>query len=129
MTDHIAAKGASLLRAALCAALIAAPMIPAGCTRPSRGPFPSEQGVTFSVRAPGAKRVAIAGSFNTWDRNRDLLSGPDSNGWWSITLPLGPGRHEYLFLVDGSTWLADPHGTATADDGFGGKNSVLYLQR
>lgn len=107
--------------------LLSFAVIAGGCAA-YRGPVAANDGVVFKVRLPQAKQVNITGSFNGWDRSKDRLSGPDEDGWWSITLPLGPGRHEYLFLIDGSTWLVDPHGTATADDGFGGKNSVLYLQ-
>jgi len=99
-----------------------------GCAARYTGPFMDEQGVTIKIKAPEASRVQIAGTFNRWDPGTHALSGPDKKGWWSITLPLGPGRHEYLFLIDGTRWVPDPHGRTTVDDGFGGKNSVLYLQ-
>lgn len=120
-------KNAALLRAIMAAAMSIALMLPAGCAFPYKAPILSEKGITFKVRVPGAQQVAIVGSFNNWNRDKDVMSGPDSDGWWSITLPLSPGRHEYLFLIDGTTWHLDPHGTGIADDGFGGKNSVLYL--
>jgi hypothetical protein len=37
------------------------------------------------------------------------------------------GRHEYLFLVDRTTWLLDPYAGISANDGFGGKNGIIYL--
>lgn len=98
----------------------------AGCAKYT-GPMWGERGVTFMMNAPGARQAAIAGSFNGWDKERDRLSGPDKAGWWTITLPLGFGRYEYLFLVNGTQWVLDPYALITADDGFGGKNGVLSV--
>ncbi len=120
-------KKAAFLRMIMAAGMIVALMLPAGCAFPYKAPIVGEKGITFKVRVPGAKNVSIAGSFNRWDREKDQMSGPDRGGWWSITLPLSPGRHEYLFLIDGETWHLDPHGVGISDDGLGGKNSVLYL--
>ena len=54
-------------------------------------------------RVPGARSVALVGSFNRWDSTVHLLQrGPD--GWWTIGMWLPPGEHEYLFLVDGVPW-------------------------
>jgi hypothetical protein len=88
-----------------------------------------ERGITFMMNAPDARQVTIVGSLNGWDKEHDLLFGPDKSGWWTITLPLGVGRHEYLFLVDHTKWLLDPYARVTADDGFGGKNGILYVGR
>jgi hypothetical protein len=92
-----------------------------------RGPMADEHGVTFKVKVPTAHNVSIVGTFNDWDRERDRLAGPDRDGWWSITQPLGAGRHEYLFLVDGGEWLFDPHAAGVAEDGFGGRNAVVTV--
>lgn len=80
------------------------------------------------MSAPGAKKVAIAGSFNQWDAGRDFLSGPDDEGNWTVFLPLKEGRYEYLYQVDGRKWVADPEAPSEAD-GFGGKNSVVLVGR
>ncbi|PIU17879.1 MAG: hypothetical protein COT16_03885 [Elusimicrobia bacterium CG08_land_8_20_14_0_20_44_26] len=45
---------------------------------------------------------------------------------WEATLNLSPGTHHYKFVVDGN-WLPDPNNPNTAEDGFGGQNSVLNL--
>lgn len=81
----------------------------------------------FSVKAQNAKRVALAGSFNQWDADKDLLSGPDQNGVWSIFIPLTDGRYEYLFLIDEAQWLLDPYGPSV-EDGLGGRNSVISIK-
>lgn len=79
------------------------------------------------VFAPDAETVSLVGSFNRWDKDVDRMTGPDEKGWWRIALPLESGRHEYLFLIDGKRWMRDPQVPSVVDDGFGGKNSVLYL--
>ncbi|MDA8078687.1 MAG: glycogen-binding domain-containing protein [Nitrospiraceae bacterium] len=87
-----------------------------------------DDGVRFSIKAPDAKKVAIAGSFNQWDTEKDTLAGPDEEGRWSIVLPLAEGRYEYLFFIDSGKWVADPD-SPSADDGLGGKNSVFVLKK
>ncbi len=99
-----------------------------GCAAEHRGPEPVDNGVRFFLHAPAARSIAISGSFNRWDTTKDLLAGPDSNGDWSIVLPLHEGRHEYLFIMDGKTWLADP-AVPSVDDGLGGKNSVIIIRK
>ena len=89
---------------------------------PARNP----DAVTFSLLKPEAREVALAGSFNQWDRERHRLAGPDRNGRWAITLPLAPGRYEYLFVVNSTDWTPDP-AAPSVSDGFGGKNSVLLV--
>jgi 1,4-alpha-glucan branching enzyme len=86
------------------------------------------QGVRFALPAPKAISVAVAGSFNGWDAGAHRLAGPDEHGIWTVTLPLPPGRYEYLFVINGTEWAADPSAPAV-DDGFGGRNSVIVVGR
>lgn len=72
-----------------------------------------------------AKEVYVAGSFNGWVPQKSPLS-PTGNGRWVGDLAVGPGRYEYLFVVDGQ-WLPDPNARETVDNPFGGKNSVLVV--
>ncbi len=99
-----------------------------GCSLKYLGPHQEDGGFRFSLKARGAKKVAIAGSFNQWDTGRDLLSGPDNDGVWTVVLPLTEGRYEYLFLVDGTKWVLDPE-APFEDDGFGGRDSVVVVGR
>lgn len=99
-----------------------------GCSLKHAGPELVDGGVRFSFAAGDAKKVVIAGSFNQWDTEKNVLSGPDSNGMWKITLPLSEGRYEYLFLIDGEKWVADPD-VPFVDDGMGGRNSVISVKR
>ena len=97
-----------------------------GCSARYLGPHADEAGIRFSIRAPGAKKVTLAGSFNQWDAEKDPLAGPDSDGVWTIAMPLAEGRYEYLFLIDGDKWVLDPE-VPFADDGLGGRNSVFLF--
>jgi 1,4-alpha-glucan branching enzyme len=72
-----------------------------------------------------AKEVYVAGSFNGWVPQKSPLSNT-GNGRWVGNLAIGPGRYEYLFVVDGQ-WLPDPNARETVDNPFGGKNSVLVV--
>lgn len=82
--------------------------------------------VRFSLYAPEAAAVSIAGDFNDWRSEGGSLA-PQGHGVWSVTIPLAPGRYKYLFLVNGKTWVPDPESSRYSDDGFGGKNSVLDI--
>ena len=57
----------------------------------------------FKIRAPGAKRVQLAGEFNDWDPDSHPLER-DDEGFWKVGLRLAPGKYEYKLLVDGSWW-------------------------
>ena len=103
----------------LCSSLIS-------CAPRHLRPEITSDGVLFSFYAPAAKSVTIAGSFNAWHLQKDRLTGPDSHGDWTIVLPLPQGRYEYLLFINGKDWQPDPSVPAV-DDGFGGKNSVLFV--
>jgi 1,4-alpha-glucan branching enzyme len=78
-----------------------------------------------SQHTPDAKGVVLVGSFNRWDSGvHRLVLGPD--GWWSVTLTLGPGEYPYLFLVDG-TPFNDPEEYARGACEWGGECSVRLV--
>jgi len=83
-------------------------------------------GTEFRCAAPGAGAVFVAGEFNDWNPTSDRLADGDGDGVFTATLPLAAGRFQYKFVVDGN-WLVDPAAIETADDGFGGQNSVLTV--
>ena len=85
-----------------------------GCVAHHPGPELLDNGVRFTLSAPLAKSVAIAGSFNQWNPHQDMLSDP-------------PGRHEYLFVVNDEMWLPDPFAPSISD-GMGGENSLLIME-
>ena len=82
--------------------------------------------VRFVLYAPGARRVAVAGTFNRWDRGAALLAPAGTSGVWTTTLALPVGQHQYAFVVDGARWVVDPS-TPAVDDGFGRRNSLVAV--
>ncbi len=82
--------------------------------------------VQFMVQAPGASSVAVAGDFTEWSPQL-ALEDADGDGVWTGRVPLRPGVHEYMFVVDGSEWMTDPNADRYADDGFGNRNAVLVV--
>ncbi|MBW3572254.1 MAG: glycogen-binding domain-containing protein [Gemmatimonadetes bacterium] len=80
--------------------------------------------VQFRLDAPGAETVAVAGSFTGWRPEHEMREA--APGVWTVRVPLDPGIHDYVFIVDGRRWVPDPAGHLV-DDGFGGANSRLYL--
>lgn len=82
--------------------------------------------VRFVLYAPGARRVAVAGTFNQWDRSAAPLVPAGTSGVWTTTLALPVGQHQYAFVVDGERWVVDP-GAPAVDDGFGRRNSLVAV--
>jgi hypothetical protein len=83
--------------------------------------------VTLIFRDPGASSVAVVGSFNGWSPANSSLR-KNKYGEWEIGLFLAPGRYTYRFIVNDSVELVDPASPYTEPDGYGGQNSVLYVQ-
>ena len=84
---------------------------------------PAEPGVRLEFSQPGAHSVAVAGSFNSWQPEQ---ANATANGTWIKELTIGPGRYEYMFVVDGK-WMADPNAKEYMPNPFGGQNSVLVI--
>ena len=99
--------------------------------RPARtdalGPRAAPTVAQFVVVAPGAASVSLVGDFNDWEIGATPMRPSDATGVWSVTLPLAPGRYRYSFLVDGTTWRADPGAPRALDDDFGRSNSVVTV--
>lgn len=82
--------------------------------------------VQFILDAPGANSVAVGGDFDAWSGSH-TLEDPDGDGVWTGRVPVGPGLHTYMFLVDGAQWVTDPRASHYSDDGFGNRNAVLAV--
>lgn len=87
--------------------------------------MPKINRVSVEFIKPDAKQVCVAGSFNEWKPEAAPLS-LKGNGRWVGDLTVQPGRHEYLFVVDGQ-WIPDPNAHETVQNPFGGKNSVMIV--
>lgn len=89
---------------------------------------PRETLVRFRFRAPeGASLVTVAGTFNEWSPGASALDDVDRDGVWEGTLRLAHGTYQYKFVANGTDWFTDEHAAAFADDGFGGRNSVVEI--
>jgi hypothetical protein len=89
----------------------------------------SDTVVKFVFVAPQANKVSVVGDFNGWDATTTPMVRTPNSSLWTVTLPLTTGRHVYSFVVDGSTWNADPAAPLAPDDGFGHANSVKIVGR
>ena len=77
---------------------------------------------TFEFVAPMACSVQLAGDFTAWQEHPiDLKRQKD--GVWRATVPLEPGSHEYLFVVDGQ-WQEDSRCSTRSANPFGGENCI-----
>lgn len=85
----------------------------------------SDDRVVFRVKAPGARSVAVAGSFDQWDSEGMPLS-PVGDGWWEARIVIVPGTYEYIYIIDGE-WTTPPEAKLTVNDGFGGRNGILEV--
>ncbi|MGQ0714970.1 MAG: isoamylase early set domain-containing protein [Gemmatimonadaceae bacterium] len=86
----------------------------------------TEQMTRFVFVAPSASTVTVVGDFNDWDSEASPLQR-QGKGVWTITIPLAPGRYQYTFVVDGTSWVADPGAPRTLEDDFGRPNSVITV--
>jgi hypothetical protein len=84
--------------------------------------------VTFHYDDSAANAVSVVGSFNGWSPETHRMEKL-ADGKWELTLSLIPGRYGYRFLIDQKKQVLDPSTELTEPDGYGGKNSVVVVQR
>jgi len=84
-----------------------------------------ENGMTrfFVPGNQGAKRVMLAGNFNSWSTLKGSMTKTDSG--WIRDEKLEPGVYEYKFIINGN-WTVDNNNNLRIDDGEGNINSVYY---
>lgn len=82
--------------------------------------------VTFRIFLPHAASVEVVGDFTNW-RVRKVAMRRENPGWWSITLAVPPGEHEFSYLVDGSIYLADYAAHGVKLNSYGGWISRLAI--
>lgn len=81
---------------------------------------------TFRVYLPEAQRVELAGTFTNW-RAQSVAMKREDTGWWTATLELAPGDHDFSYLVNASTWIADYAASGVKRNGFGGWVSQIHV--
>jgi hypothetical protein len=85
--------------------------------------------VTFTLSYPKAESVSLIGSFNQWNPAGHKMRQVGDLNTWVLELRLPEGRHEYAFLVDGKMVVPDQSSPFYQSDGFGNRNSVLFVSR
>ncbi len=87
---------------------------------------PGKRMVNFTLNAPEAGEIFLAGDFNQWD-TRSLSMKRDKKGIWKLKIPLPPGRYEYKFYVDGKWFEGSTDGEQVFNP-FGTQNSVIEVR-
>lgn len=72
--------------------------------------------VLFALYAPGKQSVDLVGDFNGWQAGADPLLVTEQGIWW-LEKQLDAGCHNYKFIVDGETEIADPYARRLSQDG------------
>jgi len=80
----------------------------------------------FTLNAPQAQSVYIAGDFNNWYVDESCRMRQE-NGQWAADLNLKPGVYQYRFIIDGR-WQEDPGNPRTMENAFGDANSVVEVK-
>lgn len=81
----------------------------------------------LSDQGHNAQAVSVIGSFNNWEAGGSNMWYDSANKRWVLEAMLPPGHHEYTFLVNGEKLMPDPNASMARDDGFGNKNSILFV--
>lgn len=96
-------------------------------------PHPTPSGTKFSFSKDNALKlypakfeflkhleiisVAVAGSFNQWNKNIHRMKFNDSANYWYIEIPLKSGiEYHYKFVINDSLWITDPHAPDVTED-------------
>lgn len=82
--------------------------------------------IEFSISAPSANWVGVAGDFNSWNP-ASLTAQKDRKGLWKAAATVPCGTYEYKFVIDGN-WITDPKCSRRSSNTFGSENSVLVVK-
>lgn len=81
---------------------------PKAATKPSApkaaAKAPKKVTVVFEANCPLATTVSVAGSFNNWAVDKDMLKKDKKTGLWTGKIALDAGDYEYKFVCDGQYW-------------------------
>ena len=67
---------------------------------------PKKVSVEFVADCPLATTVSVAGTFNNWAVDKDMLKKDKKSGLWTAKISLAAGDYEYKFVCDGKNWDA-----------------------
>jgi len=94
-------------------------------------PVATPGGVRFVLMRADATSVALAGSFNNWSVSSHPLARSNTSkpgGVWAIVVPLPPGEHAFMYVVNGTEWVSPPMAEDYVDDGFGARNGIVVVR-
>ena len=83
--------------------------------------------MTLEYFAPEANTVAIAGDFNSWNDQAQMMKKTKA-GWWKSSVKLPPGQYQYRFVIDGQQWVEDPENPNKQLNEFSTYNSILEVR-
>ena len=92
-------------------------------------PNSSPHEITFYYYDPAAREVALIGSFNDWQSKDNEMVQIRPGLWEGVLDTPARGTHRYKFLIDRSRWINDPENPLRIEDGFGGFNSLITVDR
>lgn len=81
--------------------------------------------VVFSLTAPKAEAVSLAGDFNQWHRDKHPMK-MTRDGRWTKAIYLTPGTYEYKYWVDGS-WRIDERNANSCPNCYGTRNNLIIV--
>jgi len=84
--------------------------------------------VTLRFTNPEAHSVSVIGTFNGWSPDQSRMRR-SVDGTWEITLSLRPGKYAYRYLINSRKQVLDPRSQYEEPDGYGGKNSVIFVMQ
>jgi 1,4-alpha-glucan branching enzyme len=80
---------------------------------------------TFSITAPGAMSVMLAGDFTQW-QEKAIPMQKEAGGVWKASVELASGNYNYRFIVDGQ-WRDDSECTLRVANPYGTQNAVRQV--
>jgi 1,4-alpha-glucan branching enzyme len=97
---------------------------------------PESRQVSYRVLADGtiefrhfearASLVTIAGDFNNWNPEHDIMIRGEDN-IWRLRKKLPRGKYRYKLVIDGE-WTTDVYNRDSASDGVGGISSLISIK-
>ncbi|OHD54749.1 MAG: hypothetical protein A2Y33_01890 [Spirochaetes bacterium GWF1_51_8] len=103
----------------------------------------SEVHVKFNFDEPTARQVWLIGDFNNWAIGKSNPFYPDvplsqgakvamqkdpSTGFWTVTIPLNPGRYLYQYAIDEGIFIVgDPNNNDKYELADGTYKSIVYV--
>ncbi|MCX7611833.1 MAG: hypothetical protein N2043_09635, partial [Ignavibacterium sp.] len=93
-------------------------------------PFITGDSANFIYRG-NVSSVSIAGDFNSWSTNWNMINLPQTNFWYYSKIFESDARLDYKFVTNGSNWILDPENPKQVMGGFGPNSELampMYVQ-